>query len=295
MLVSTLVVLVAMTYSMSTSLIHTDVERPAVEVSPVARTVGLTLAASDALYVSQAEQAAALKRLNRRNRPLFCAGTKKYAALTFDDGPSKNTPELLKLLKKHGIPATFFVLGKNANEFPDYTKQLGEYGPIMNHTWGHPALPTLAAGEIKTEMGDTQEIIKRLTGQNIMAMRPTYGARNDFSIKTVDKLGYAEILWSADSQDALNKSWGEVATKSIEGLGPGAVLLMHDGPDATLTALRKRIIPWIKKNDLAMVTVPELLVFNRPSNAQLDAGPSGCSHAGEVNVSGYFGRPAGEN
>lgn len=283
-----------MTYSMSTSLIHTDVDRPAVEVSPVARTVGLQLAASDALYVSEAEQTAALKRLATRNRPLFCAGTKKYAALTFDDGPSTNTPELLKLLKKHGIPATFFVLGKNANEYPEYMKQLGEYGPIMNHTWGHPALPTLSAPEIKREMDDTQAVIKRLTGQDNMAMRPTYGARNDFSTKTVDKLGYAEILWSADSQDALNKGWREVADTSIEGLGPGAVLLMHDRPDATITALRKKIIPWIKKNDLTMVTIPDLLVLNRPSNTQLDEGPEGCRHAGEVNVSGYFGTPKGE-
>lgn len=293
-LVSTLVVLASMLYSMSTSLAHSDIERPSVEVSPLPRAVGEALAASTALYVSEAEQKTALQRLVNRNRPLFCAGTKDYAALTFDDGPSTNTPELLKLLKKAGIPATFFVTGKTASDYPQYMKSLTEQGVIGNHSWSHSAFTTLSVKEIKKELGDTQAVITKESGQDLMMMRPPYGARNDFTTKTVDKLGYAEILWSADSEDALAQDWKAIAKKSIDGLGPGAVILMHDRPDATLTALRKKIIPAIRRSGLTMVTIPDLLVLNKPSNKQLDDGPRGCSHAGKVNVSGFFGKPKGE-
>ncbi|MGB0872395.1 MAG: polysaccharide deacetylase family protein [Solirubrobacterales bacterium] len=293
-LVSTVVVLASMAYSMSTSLAHTDVRRPSIEVSELPRIAGAELANSNALYVSPAEQTAALKRLVNRNRPLFCAGKKDYAALTFDDGPSSNTPELLKLLKSAGIPATFFVTGKTATDFPQYMSALAEHGAIANHSWSHSAFTTLNGKEIKRELATTQAVITRETDQDYMAMRPPYGARNSVTTKTVDKLGYAEILWSADSEDGLAKDWRTIAKNTIDGLGPGSVVLMHDRPDETLTALRKRVIPAIRRSGLRMVTVPELLVLNPPSAKQLDEGPRGCTHAGEVNVSGYFGIPKGE-
>lgn len=293
-LVSTAVVLASMAYSMSRSLAHSQIQRPAIEVSELPRLAGAQLARSDALYVSLAEQNAALKRLVKRNRPLFCAGKKNYAALTFDDGPSNNTPQLLALLKQAGIPATFFVTGKTASDHPQLMKPLAEQGVVMNHSWSHAAFTTLNSKEIKRELADTQAVITKETGQDYMAMRPTYGARNAFTTKTVDKLGYAEILWSADSEDALAKDWRTIAKNAIAGLGPGSVVLMHDRPDATLTALRKRIIPAIRRSGLTMVTVPELMVLNPPTAKQIDAGPRGCNHAGEVNVSGYFGTPKGE-
>ncbi len=293
-LVSTAVVLASMAYSMTTSLAHTDVRRPSIEVSELPRLAGAELAASDALYVSKAEQNAALKRLVNRNRPLFCAGKKNYAALTFDDGPSSITPQLLKLLKNAGIPATFFVTGKTASDFPQYMQVLAKQGVIANHSWSHAAFTTLSSKDIKRELATTQAVITRETGQDFMAMRPPYGARNSFTTKTVDKLGYAEILWSADSEDALAKDWRTIAKNTIDGIGPGSVVLMHDRPTETLTALRKRIIPAIRRSGLKMVTVPELLVLNPPSAKQLDDGPRGCTHAGEVNVSGYFGIPKGE-
>jgi peptidoglycan/xylan/chitin deacetylase (PgdA/CDA1 family) len=120
-------------------------------------------------------------------------------------------------------------------------------------------------------------------------MRPPYGARDAQSQKQIYKMGYAEMLWSADSQDGLSKSWRTIAQNAIAGLGPGANILFHDGPTATLTALRRKIIPAIRKSGLTMVTLPELLVLNPPSDAQLKAGPSGCSHAGKKNVSGVPG------
>ncbi|MGK2877402.1 MAG: polysaccharide deacetylase family protein [Solirubrobacterales bacterium] len=273
---------------MATSLAHTDVVRPTIEVSTLPSAMGLDIAASEAIYISPAEQKAAMRRLVRLKEPLYCAGTKKYAALTFDDGPSATTPELVKLLKDEGIPATWFDLGNNANADVAGLKLHASYGPLANHSWSHTALTTLAPRDIKKELDDTQEVFKQQTGQNNLMMRPPYGARNAESQRVTRKLKYAEMLWSADSQDGLAKPWRLIAKNSIDGLGPGAVILFHDGPKATVEALRRTIIPAIRKSGLTMVTLPELLVLNPPSDAQLKAGPKGCSHAGRVNVSGVF-------
>lgn len=288
------ILLVAMLYSMSTSLAHSDVIRPTLEVSTFPGLAGADVAASEALYVSPNEEKLALRHLVKRGEPLFCAGTKNYASITFDDGPSATTPQLMALLKKAGIPATFFVIGKNGSELPNNLKLYPPRGAIGNHTWNHANLPTLSKQDVTKELTDTQTLINTSTGQNNKMMRPPYGARDVPTDKTIDKLGYAEMLWSADSQDALGKPADVVAENVTNGLGPGAVILMHDGPATTLTALKKTIIPAIKKSGLTMLTIPELLVLNPVSDAQLDLGPRGCAHAGKVNVSGYFASPQGE-
>ncbi len=282
------VVLVSMIFAMSTSLAHTEVVRPSVEVSSLPREMGLDLAASDAIYISEAEQEAAVKRIVKLKQPLFCGGTKKYAALTFDDGPSTITPELIKLLKDEGLPATWFNLGNNSNTYPANLKAQAAYGPVANHSWDHPAFTTLSTQDIKTQLADTQEVFKQATGQDWMMMRPPYGARDDQTERTIRKAGYAEMLWSADSQDGLAKPAATIAENTINGLGPGAILLFHDGKPETLKAFKTKIIPAIRKSDLTMVTLPELLVLNPPSDAQLAAGAMGCTHAGRVNVSGSY-------
>ena len=133
-LICTVFVLVSMGFAMSTSQVHSEVARPLVEVSSIPREMALAVAASDAIYVSEAEQRAALTRVRKSKQPLFCGGTKKYAALTFDDGPSAMTPKLLKLLKDESIAATWFDLGRNANAEPALLKTQAAHGPLGNHS-----------------------------------------------------------------------------------------------------------------------------------------------------------------
>jgi peptidoglycan/xylan/chitin deacetylase (PgdA/CDA1 family) len=288
MLVCAALVVLSMVFAAATSLGSSDIVRPAIEVSALPRTMALDVAGSDAVYISPAEQTAALRRLRKSKQPIFCGGTKNYAALTFDDGPSATSPQLLKLLRDEGIPATWFDLGRNAESFQKDLLAQAAHGPLANHTWDHKALTTLSPQDIEAELTNTQQLMKSQTGQNNMMMRPPYGARDDATQRFVRKLGYAEILWSADSQDALAKPWQTVAKNAVDGLGPGSILLFHDGPAATLTALKKKIIPAIHRSGLTMVTIPELLVLNPPTDQQLAAGPMGCTHAGRVNVSGTF-------
>jgi peptidoglycan/xylan/chitin deacetylase (PgdA/CDA1 family) len=288
-LICVVIVACSMVFAMSQSAAHTEVVRPAIELSSLPREIALDVAASDALYISPAEQHAAIERIRKSKYPLFCGGTKNYAAISFDDGPSKTSPQLIKLLRSEGIPATWFNLGNNSNDETANLKAQGDYGPIGNHGWNHTALTTLSRKDIKAQLDDTQEVVKQITGQDWKMMRPPYGARDDQTERIVRKLGYAEMLWSADSQDALGKPWKVIAQNAIDGLGPGAMILFHDGPATTIKALKKKVIPAVRRGDITLVTVPDLLVLNPPSDQQLAAGPMGCKHAGKVNVSGGGG------
>ncbi len=285
-LVATLVVLVAMFIAMAASAAHTEVVRPKLEVSSVPRQMALDLAASSAAYISKQDQEKAIRRVIRSKNPLFCGGTKKYASITFDDGPSTTTPELIKLLKSEGVPVTWFNLGNNSNSLTDNLKAQADYGPITNHTWSHPNLTYLSRADVKTELGDTQELFNETVGQNWKIMRPPYGARDQATQTTIRKLGYLEALWSADSQDALGKDWQTIADNAIDGIGPGAIILFHDGPAATITALKRRVLGAMRKSGITFVTLPDLLVLNPPSRQQLAEGAAGCAHAGKRNVSG---------
>lgn len=285
-LAATACLLAAMIFTMARSAAHTRIVRPTIEVSGLAREIALDLANSEAVYISRADQRAAISRLLKAKAPLYCGGTKKYAAISFDDGPSQTTPELVELLADAGIPATFFDLGRNANSDLANLRLQGDYGPVANHSWDHADFTTLSRRDLKTQLVDTQDVIKQGTGQDWKMMRPPYGARDEQTIRLTRKLGFAEMLWSSDSQDALSKPWQTIAENTIDGLGPGAMILFHDGPEATLQALKKKIIPAFRRSDITFVTIPDLLVLNPPSAAQLAAGPMGCAHAGRVNVSG---------
>lgn len=262
-------------------------------VAPLPLRIGRAIARSPVLNVTRQQEDGALAGLVERRVPLFCGGRRPYAALTFDDGPSPRTKDLQRELRRAGIPATFFVIGRNAVTRPQSLRRLERDGAVGNHTWNHPDLTKLPPAEIERELSSTKALLSTNPAPFAM-MRPPYGARNTLVTKTIDRADYAEILWSADSTDALTAPWKTVATDAIAGLGPGAVILMHDGPASTVPALRHRIIPAIRRSGLTMVTIPELLVLNPPGAERLSMGPRGCRHAGKVNVSGYFARPQGE-
>lgn len=288
-LITTLVVFISSIFAMTSSLTHADLVRPTLQASPVPAQIAKAIAVSDVFYIPPADQRAAIKRVAKSGLPLYCGGAKNYASITFDDGPSTTTPELMKLLRKAGVPATFFAVGQNVQEFPANAKLYPLQGVTGNHTWDHASLPSLSPAEIKAQLTQTNDILTTTVGSQFKIMRPPYGAHDPMTDAVIKKMGYAQALWSADSADALGAQPDALAQHVIDGLGPGANILMHDGPAATLIALKKKILPAIRKSGVTMVTLPQLLALNPPSDEQLAAGPRGCSQAGKVNVSGSFG------
>lgn len=122
-------------------------------------------------------------------------------ALSFDDGPSTNTPQILDILAAHNIPATFFVLGRNAEHRPDLVQRIHDEGhEIGIHTYSHPNLRHLKLAAQSEQIGRVQRFLRSL-GIEARFLRPPYGAFNDVTLKAADELGLKVMLWSLDSED----------------------------------------------------------------------------------------------
>ena len=143
--------------------------------------------------------------------------TKKVVAITFDDGPSKYTNKILEVLEKYDANATFFVLGNKANYYQDTLINILKKGnEIGNHSYNHKWLARLSEEDIKTQIDDTQKMIKLMTGYTSKLLRPTYGSVND-KVKNATDLPI--ILWDVDSNDWKIKNsktiWGELVIVQV--------------------------------------------------------------------------------
>ncbi|HEX4811710.1 MAG TPA: polysaccharide deacetylase family protein, partial [Nonomuraea sp.] len=121
----------------------------------------------------------------------------KCLALTFDDGPARTTPTLLKALKRAGAKATFFMTGAHAEEQPGIARQVAAQGhAIGNHTYSHASLPTLLDEEILDEIETTQDAIEEATGRRPVMFRPPYGHTDERVLGLADQLELAQIMWT---------------------------------------------------------------------------------------------------
>jgi len=129
---------------------------------------------------------------------------KNSVVLTFDDGPSNYTAELLDVLKANNVKATFFVIGSNLAEsgYASSVKRAYDEGhTIGSHTWTHPHLMDLSAAQIIDEMTKTAAEIEKVIGFRPKYMRPPYGEYNDLVVDTLTGMGYKMMLWNLDTND----------------------------------------------------------------------------------------------
>jgi peptidoglycan/xylan/chitin deacetylase (PgdA/CDA1 family) len=189
----------------------------------------------------------------------------KVVALTYDDGPhSVFTPELLSILRRYRVPATFFVIGDRAAQFPEIVREIAMDGHVIaNHTYSHPNnLEYLPTSRITEELDSTQRLIKDLTGRAYKLFRPPKGWVNRRLAEIVQSEGYTVVLWSVSADHHEAKTPEEMAKRVIKRIRPGAIVLMHDGRfpvrwrDVVATPL---IIRGLRKKGYRFVTVPELL------------------------------------
>ena len=128
-------------------------------------------------------------------------------AITFDDGPSPVTPEILDALKANGARATFFVLGKNIAGNEAALRRAAEEGhELGNHSWSHPHLTDISDSAVRGQMTRTSDKIKEITGQSVILMRPPFGATNRLSRRVLTELDLPAILWAIDTLDWKTKS-----------------------------------------------------------------------------------------
>ena len=159
-------------------------------------------------------------------------------------------------LKKRGVKASFFVTGKNAEQYPELIRRMDEEGHLIgNHTYSHLQLSGKNRERFREELVRTNKIIREITGKDVEFVRPPYGSW-DKSFEA--DLNMFPVLWNVDPLDWSSRNAENVARKVISAAGDGSVILMHDEYASTVTAALK-IVDELQKQGYRFVTVEELL------------------------------------
>lgn len=169
--------------------------------------------------------------------PLIAPERAGELALTFDDGPNpKWTPRLLDVLAKHGVKATFFMLGGRAKAEPELVRRVAAEGHLIgNHSWDHPNLAVTAASKVREELAGTSDTLEQIMGESVRYFRPPFGARRPAVFRIARELGLSVVTWNAMTSDWSETSADRIAgelTKKIDGLarrGRAANVVLHDG------------------------------------------------------------------
>ena len=158
-------------------------------------------------------------------------------ALTFDDGPNPVwTPRLIDTLAKFDVKATFFMLGRFAEQEPTLTRQVAEAGHLIgNHSWSHANLAVSTAAHIREELTRTKETLEQITGKPLRYFRPPFGNRRPYVLRVARTLGMVPVLWNAMTSDWSERSPERIAERltrkisSNERRGRASNIVLHDG------------------------------------------------------------------
>ncbi|KXK63113.1 polysaccharide deacetylase [Micromonospora rosaria] len=194
-------------------------------------------------------------------------------ALTFDDGPlPPYTGQVLDILDRYGVRATFFCVGLLADAYPEIVAEIRRRGHHLgNHTWSHPFLPELSRAEVVEQVERTGEALAAATGEPPPTLfRPPYGGRSPQVLTGLAELGLTTVLWDALGWDWALPGQEHIARSVLDGTGPGGVILLHDGGGdrrQTVAAL-PAVLEGLLARDLRFVTVDEMLATTFPREAR---------------------------
>lgn len=184
-------------------------------------------------------------------------------ALTFDDGPNgAATDAILATLDRHGVDATFYVVGSAAARHGAKLAQMHRDGHVIaNHSWDHPQLTKLDDAGVRRQLADTSDAIERATGSRPDTFRPPYGARDDRVDRIGRELGMRDVLWDVDTVDWSRPGTGAIVRSAVDSARDGSIILMHDGGgnrEQTVAAV-EQVIDGLRARGFELVTVPELV------------------------------------
>jgi peptidoglycan/xylan/chitin deacetylase (PgdA/CDA1 family) len=221
-----------------------------------------------------AAAAVVLVSMLERRAPVFGrvfwrgASGRRLVAITFDDGPSgRDTPAILDTLGEHGVKATFFVLGVNAERHPDVvTRAAREDHDIGNHGFDHRVLPLVGPACVRDQIARTSAIIERLTGTKPSLFRASHGWRNPWVNRVARQQGCRVVGWTLGVWDTNRPGADVIVRRTLAGVRPGCVLLLHDGrgieaePDATqVVQALPSIIAGLHERGYELVTLSSLI------------------------------------
>ena len=188
-------------------------------------------------------------------------------SITFDDGPNPlATPRILDVLLEEGVRATFFVLGRHAERWPDLVRRMADEGhQLGNHGYWHRKLHRRTPGYVRDDLVRGTAAIERASGGvRPHVFRAPHGFRNPWVTPIAASLGQRTIGWSLGVWDSARPGAEEIVRRALHGMRAGSILLLHDGdgydPDGdrlqTAEAL-PAIIRGLRARGLTFSTLPE--------------------------------------
>ncbi len=182
---------------------------------------------------------------------------KKLLVLSFDDGPSKYTPELLSILKEQNVKANFFILGKNAINYPDILLQEEKDGHIIGiHSYEHVFFTKISSDDVLEQITTTSNIIYEITQDSPYYIRVPYGILNNNVKEIIKSQDLQSVLWNVDSLDWNYKNTEKIIEHVINTTQGNDIILMHDTFSTTVTAVEK-LIKYYKENGYEFVNLNE--------------------------------------
>jgi peptidoglycan-N-acetylglucosamine deacetylase len=214
---------------------------------------------------------AALHGIYHRNSPIFgrpisaLPTSERAVALTFDDGPNPiATPRILDALAARGVKATFFVLGRHADRWPELVRRMSDEGHVLgNHGFFHRKLHVHGPAYVRRDLTMGVASIDRASGVRPRLFRAPHGFRNPWVSPIAASLGERTVGWSLGVWDSTRPGADVIVRRTVDGSRPGSILLLHDGDgydmggDRTQTAdAVPAIIDELQARGFAFVTVP---------------------------------------
>jgi len=185
--------------------------------------------------------------------------TLKEVALTFDDGPHrKYTPQILKILKRYNVKATFFIVGRMAEMNDDLVVAQHRDGHLIgNHTYHHADLTKLSDKEARVEWVACNEVARAILGVNLRFCRPPGGNYDDTVRIAAMKSGLVTVLWTEDPGDYDEPGGPAIESRIFYSIYNGGIILLHDGVQQTINVLPS-IIERLQNEGYTFVTVDEM-------------------------------------
>jgi peptidoglycan/xylan/chitin deacetylase (PgdA/CDA1 family) len=166
------------------------------------------------------------------DKPLYYVDDgNKAIALTIDDGPSPlYTPQVLDILDKYGVKATFSMVGKNVTYYPSVARDVAQAGhTIINHTWDHANLPSLSATKQVSEISRATDAIHTATGVQPRMFRAPYGSWSKETLAYCASHNLVPLDWSVDPEDWAQPGVSKIVSTVMKTTHTGSIILEHDG------------------------------------------------------------------
>ena len=201
---------------------------------------------------------------------------KKEIALTFDDGPHPGyTPQLLAVLKRYNVKATFFVVGEQAEKNPELIRdEIAAGDSVGNHTYDHVSLVKIPQDYVSTEIKACGEVLDSITDKTPHLFRPPGGVYDPRIAETAEALGYTTVLWTDDPGDYASPGTDVILSRTLDKASPGGIILLHDGIQQTIDVL-PQIIQTLRNRGYKFVTVDQMLAERAAARREVASVPAG--------------------